>query len=553
MTSRRLSLLLLGVAFVALALATRLPFRDRTLFISDSVRYALALERYDMTAGRPHPPGNPLYVGTVAAIDKVVHDPPLSLAIVSALMSGLALLFAYLLGRDLAGETAGWLAAGILATSPLFWFFGGVGMPATGEAALSLLVAWLARKARAPMEWGAFWAMTLVLALAFGFRSTFAVLVFPLWIYAARRHSWGRIAAGGAVLVGAAVGWTALVASLSGGWTAYRATTSGFFSEVVLATKIFGGGIGKIPAQAGGISASAVLGLGLFLVPFLVGLYGCIAGRGPFPSAAPFLAAWALPMVLFHMAYDWAPRFGVLLLPAAVVLAASAAVPLARRLAGEPRTAAEPPTAPRAGPLARAFVLLALAVNVGLFLLPVRIGPVTLPEEYPSGTRILARNEDLARRDAAVRAAAPPESTLVLAYDHTFHAAYFLPEYHVVGLFPVFKKAADNWVPSARGRVFSFEPGSTAIPESDPMSLPPEITTIVMYDDDYLPFWPRQSLPLAPLPYDVGKRLRVAHLPAPGCLTYGFRTIQYDPEASGRCSTVRVVRAGGTERAKTGN
>src|SRR5207248_1884622 len=120
----------------------------------------------------------------------------------------------------------------------------------TGEAALSLLEAWLARRARAPVERGAFWAMTLVLALAFGFRSTFAVLVFPLWIYAARRHAWGRIAAGGAVLAGAAFGWTALVARLSGGWAAYRATTSGFFSEVVLATKIFGGGFGKIPSQA---------------------------------------------------------------------------------------------------------------------------------------------------------------------------------------------------------------------------------------------------------------------------------------------------------------
>jgi hypothetical protein len=57
------SIFLLGLAFIAFALATRLPVRDRTLFISDSGRYALALERYDMTAGRPHPPGNPLYIG----------------------------------------------------------------------------------------------------------------------------------------------------------------------------------------------------------------------------------------------------------------------------------------------------------------------------------------------------------------------------------------------------------------------------------------------------------------------------------------------------------
>ena len=33
---------ILTVAFLAIALTTRLPFRDKTLFISDSVRYALA-------------------------------------------------------------------------------------------------------------------------------------------------------------------------------------------------------------------------------------------------------------------------------------------------------------------------------------------------------------------------------------------------------------------------------------------------------------------------------------------------------------------------------
>ena len=142
LASRRgpLAALVLASGFAAVALVTRLPFQDRTLFISDSVRYALALERYDMTAGRPHPPGNPLYVAIIGLLDTFSGDPVLALVLFSALASGAAFFFAYLLTRDLAGETAGWLAAGLLMVSPLFWFFGGVGMPATGEAALSLHV-----------------------------------------------------------------------------------------------------------------------------------------------------------------------------------------------------------------------------------------------------------------------------------------------------------------------------------------------------------------------------------------------------------------------------
>jgi hypothetical protein len=510
--------ILLGLAFVAVALATRLPFRDRTLFISDSGRYALALEHYDVTLGRPHPPGNPLYVGIAKAVDAVVHDPPASLAIVSALASGLALFLAWLLGRDVAGEEGGWIAAGILATSPLFWFFGAVAMPATGEAALSLLLAWLARRARDPQAPGWFWGMTLTLAVAIGFRSTFAVLIVPLWVYAGWRHPRARLAAGALTLGAAFFGWSLLVASLSGGMDAYRQTMSSFFVDVVLATKIFGGGLAKIPSQFLGAVISAVLGLGLFLFPFLSGVWGCLTGKWPFPGAAPFLAAWALPAVVFHAAYDWAPRFGVLLLAPAAILAAATVVPLLKKVG-----------------LARAGALFAAAVNVGVFLLPARLGPLELPEPFPSGSRLLARNADLARRDAAIRGTVDARTSVILAHDDTFHVAWFLPAYRVVGLWGAFKNAPDTWLPSAYRRKFSFEPGSEAIPVAEPLRLPDATRTLVLYDDDYVRLWPERALPLTVLPYDQQRRLAIATLPGPGCLDVSLGRIEFVAAGEARC------------------
>lgn len=534
-SGRRVGLALLGLAFVLLALASRLPFRDRTMFISDSVRYALALEHYDVPAGRPHPPGNPVYVGLVALVASVTRDPVAALAVVSAVASGLALFFAYLLGRDVAGETAGWLAAGVLAVSPLFWFFGAVGMPATAEAALSLLFALYARRARAPLERGSFWGMTIVLALAIGFRSTFAVLVAPLWIYSAWRHPARRILAGAAVLMVSWFGWAALVAALSGGWTSYSATMQAFVRDVVLATKIFGGGLQKIPRQAFDIAASAVLGLGLFLVPCAVGIVGCLTGRAPFPGAAPFLAAWALPMVAFHAVYDWAPRFGVVLMAPAAVLAAAAAVPLARRLleGRRPSDASAP-----VGPFARALVVLALAGNLAVFLWPAQLGALQLPDEFPSGSMLLARNDDLRRRDEAVRRLFPErDAAVVLAYDHAFHALWFLPEYRVVGLFPLFKDAADAWVPSARDRKLSFEQGSRATAVDNPLALPPEVRRLVLYDPDYIAYWPNEEIPLREDVYDAETRrsLHVAELPGPGCLEFGYRHLRFVKAGEDRC------------------
>ena len=534
-----LAALVLAPGFAAVALVTRLPFQDRTLFISDSVRYALALERYDMTAGRPHPPGNPLYVGIISLLDMLTGDPVMALGLFSALASGATFFFAYLLTRDLAGETAGWLAAGLLMVSPLFWFFGSVGMPATGEAALSLLAAWLARRARQPVEWGAFWMLTVVLALSFGFRSTFAVLMGPLWLWAAWRHPWPRIITGGALMAAASVAWTALVASVSGGFAAYRETTSAFLSEVVIATKILGGGVEKIPVQAAEVGASSIMALGLFLIPFLVGLIGCLMGRPPFPGAGPFLAAWAIPMTIFHLTYDWAPRFGVLLLPTAVVLAAATAVPLAQWLVSGRRSVAVPDMP--AGPVPRGLVMLALAVNLGLFLLPVQLGRLTLPEPYPGGSRILARNDDLARRDNAIQARLAPESTLVLAYEHTFHAAYFLPDYRVVGLFPLFQTAADTWVPSSRQRVFSFEANSTALPGLDPLLLPPDIKQVLIYDDDYTELWPDDDLPLSPFDYSQEHPMMVARVPeGGGCLTFHYQSLAFHPVGDPACSSMRI-------------
>jgi hypothetical protein len=185
--------------------------------------------------------------------------------------------------------------------------------------------------------------------------------------------------------------------------------------------------------------------------------------------------------------------------------------------------------------MARAGALLAAAVNVGIFLLPERLGGFELPEPFPSGSRLLARNADFARRDAAIRRSIDPGTSVILGHDDTFHVAWFLPEYRVVGLWGAFKEAPDTWLPSAYERKFSHEPESRAIPVQEPLRLPDATRLLVLYDDDYERIWPEAEMPLANLGYDQGRRLKVASVPRPGCLSFSLGRIAFIPSGEGSC------------------
>ena len=184
----------------------------------------------------------------------------------------------------------------------------------------------------------------------------------------------------------------------------------------------------------------------------------------------------------------------------------------------------------------------ALALHAGVFLLPTRLGAWTLPDPYPGGRRLLSRNAELEAKDAAVRDRFDPQRTLVLAYDNALHAAWFLPDYRVVGLFPLFKNAPDAWVPSARGRRFSYEAGSGAIPDVDPLPIPPEITTVVLFDEDYLAYWPVEALPLSSTEAGAAGILRTAAVTRPGCLAFGFRRLAWTPAGTGGCPGIMADR-----------
>src|SRR5256885_16496689 len=66
--------LVLGLAVALATVVSRIPLRAHLLPTWDAVQFALALERYDVVAHRPHPPGYILYVAAPRIVDAFVGD-----------------------------------------------------------------------------------------------------------------------------------------------------------------------------------------------------------------------------------------------------------------------------------------------------------------------------------------------------------------------------------------------------------------------------------------------------------------------------------------------
>jgi hypothetical protein len=160
----------------------------------DSAQYAAAVNHFDVTHGRPQPPGYWLYVEAAQLVKSItglgtIH----SLVVVAAVASAAAAGLAVVAGSDLGGRWTGIAAGVIVASSPFTWFSGSIVSTYSFDAvACSLLIvmAWRAR----PGSWHGIGAI-VALGLLAGFRQSivqaFAILTILAIVGSTRR--WGRL------------------------------------------------------------------------------------------------------------------------------------------------------------------------------------------------------------------------------------------------------------------------------------------------------------------------------------------------------------------------
>lgn len=388
----------LGVGAVALAL--RLPLLQSLPGSWDAIDFALALDRYDLTAMQPHFPGYPVFIWLGVLVRGLLEpDPFRALALLSALAGAGAVGVTYLLGRALAGggspdpalsahraqsgHRAGLLAALWLAVSPLHWLVSG--QPLSDSlgllfALLFLLAAWVYRQAPAP---GRAALAGLLLGLTLGVRLSYFPLAFTLLLLLLRPLRPVHLAAAVAGGVAGTLPWLLWQMIQEGPARLLRLAllfTQGHLGDWGGAvgsahaapnrfTQIFweglaGLGLGGPPAHAGADGALlpwAVPVGALVLALTLLGLW-----RGARRLDPWFMAAWLLPYLvwLYGGQNPENPRHLLPLLPAVIIAAAAG-------LAGGPETrstqGARHPVRPAATALTLAgLALLAAALTAGL-------------------------------------------------------------------------------------------------------------------------------------------------------------------------------------------
>ena len=491
--------LILAFSLSLLTLLSRWPYRARMLYNWDAVQFALALKEYDVAKHQPHPPGYILYVAMGRLLNAVVHDPTLAYVLVAVLASAGATLVVYFLALALYDRLTALAAASLLAVSPLFWFYGSVGLTYAGEALFASLVAYLALGTLRGSD-RHLYLSALALGLAGGMRQSVLLLLFPLWLGSA---VWGirsivKIGLALGLLTAVVLSWFLPMIWLTGGLERYLVASNELYASVVKPTSIFGDGVLEVTlAQFRFLLESTAVGLGPLL--FAAGALPFYWRRHGWGAPEWFLVGWTLPSVCVYTFVHFGQAGYVLTyLPALVIL-------LTRVLLTTLDRAARSLARPEWQWALVAVALLVLVFANGAFFVSAR----PLPRDFDTPrTGLLSRMKDDAHEwlwsrtaaalreheqvlDGYVRAIRglydPAETAIITelgnprSYPWLRHAMFYLPEY------PIYELKVGE-VP--RG-FYAPQSATMGLTPGDRVTLPANVRRLVWFVDHWDPATPR--------------------------------------------------------------
>ena len=528
--------LLCASALAVLTVLSRLPYRARMLYNWDAVQFALALQEYDVVKHQPHPPGYILYVALGRVVNAWLDNPTASYVVLAVAFSGLTTFVVYFLARAAYDRATALVAATLLAVSPLFWFYGSVGLTYAGEALCASTVAYFAYRALRGSEADA-WLAAGYLGLAGGVRQSILLLLLPLWLGAtiAGTRRLRTVVVGLAIIAVAVMAWFVPMIWLTGGLERYLKASVDLAETVVKPTSILGGYLETNLRMARYIVESVLVGLGpLALVAFLVPWY--VRRRGWGSREWFFVGLTATPVLVYTLVHFGQAGYVLTFLPALVVLLSAmlvAALGRAAAFVAHPRL--------RSVAIAAAVAIVVL-VNGSFFVNArplqrdferARTTWVTMAEDeafdwiFSRTAAALREHEEVVHTFvAAIAGQYSPEDTAIItelgnprSYPWMRHAVYYLPSYTIYEL-----------------QVGDFPPGYYAPKTSRAMTrvrdseirIPPTIKRLVWFVDHWSPTSERPpGLTEIEIPY--GRFLYVLPIGRKPVSYAGYTLVREDP------------------------
>lgn len=188
----RRHLLASAAVIVVIVAATTWPFRSERLISWDAANFAFALQKIDIAAHRPHPPGYLGYVFAGRALSPLFPDANTALTawnVIARSAAGILIVLLALSATD-GSARATVASAAILLTSPLLWFYASNAEIYPSEMALSLAVGYGASEALKGRRRAIYWTAG-VLAITALFKVSAMVFMGPAVLYAWSRSKPG--------------------------------------------------------------------------------------------------------------------------------------------------------------------------------------------------------------------------------------------------------------------------------------------------------------------------------------------------------------------------
>jgi len=293
----------------------------------DSVQFALALEKYDITVHQPHPPGYFLYVMLGRILNLFIKDPNTTFIVISIIFSGLTVVAVYCLGREMFSRRSGIIAAIVAMTSPNLWFHGEVALTYVVEAFFSVMVALLCwRIYRGEHKY--IWLSAILLGIAGGIRQNTMIFLLPLYLFSIRGVPTRKIIASLGLLGITCLLWFIPMLSMTGGWTAYRDAFKELWEFHTGRFSIFEKGWYSFKIFSSSLFKFTIYGIGAGIFTLSLAAYSLIRNKrlkSVERNKLLFFSLWILPSVLFYLMifiYPANPGYALIFLPALFILIA---------------------------------------------------------------------------------------------------------------------------------------------------------------------------------------------------------------------------------------